>query len=156
MSNRPVRVRYAPSPTGPQHLGGVRTALYNYLFAKKVGGTFIIRIEDTDQTRFVEGAEQYMLDSLEWCGIDYQEGPNKGGDYGPYKQSERKHLYRKYADQLIESGHAYYAFDTAAELEEMRKRLVEAKSSNQQYNAATRMEMRNSFTLSAEEVKQLI
>ena len=100
MSNRPVRVRYAPSPTGPQHLGGVRTALYNFLFAKKVGGTFIIRIEDTDQTRFVEGAEQYMLDSLEWCGIEYQEGPNKGGDYGPYKQSQRKHLYRQYADEM--------------------------------------------------------
>jgi glutamyl-tRNA synthetase len=156
MSNRPVRVRYAPSPTGPQHLGGVRTALYNYLFAKKVGGTFIIRIEDTDQTRFVEGAEQYMLDSLEWCGIEYQEGPNKGGDYGPYKQSERKHLYRQYADQLTASGHAYYAFDTPEELDEMREKFKASGMAAAAYGAHTREYMKNSLVLPGDEVAERI
>lgn len=151
--DRPVRVRYAPSPTGPQHLGGVRTALYNFLFAKKQKGTFIIRIEDTDQTRFVEGAENYMLESLKWCGITHDEGPGVGGDYGPYKQSERKHLYRQYADQLIESGHAYYAFDTPEELEAMRERMKASGIPNPQYGAATRDYMKNSLVLPHDEVK---
>ena len=150
---KPVRVRYAPSPTGPQHLGGVRTALYNYLFAKKTGGTFIIRIEDTDQTRFVSGAEQYMLDSIGWCGMKNDEGPNVGGNYGPYRQSERKHLYRQYADQLIESGHAYYAFDTPEELEAMRERMKSDGNPSPQYNAITREYMKNSLVLPADEVK---
>ena len=107
-----VRVRFAPSPTGPLHIGGVRTALYNYLFAKKHGGTFILRIEDTDQTRFVEGAEEYIMEALKWCGIKVDEGIQEGGRYGPYRQSDRKDLYRKYADTLVEKGDAYYAFDT--------------------------------------------
>ncbi|HAP00831.1 MAG TPA: glutamate--tRNA ligase, partial [Bacteroidetes bacterium] len=149
---RPVRVRYAPSPTGPQHLGGVRTALYNYLFAQKQNGTFIIRIEDTDQTRFVERAEQYMLDALKWCGITYNEGPGVGGEYGPYKQSERKHLYRQFADQLIASGHAYYAFDTPEELEAMRERMKSSGVPNPQYGAVTREYMKNSLVLPADEV----
>jgi glutamyl-tRNA synthetase len=116
-----VRVRFAPSPTGPLHIGGVRTALYNYLFAKKHNGDFLLRIEDTDQSRFVEGAEQYIIDALNWCGIPYDEGPGKKGDYGPYRQSERAHLYKEYADKLIENGNAYYAFDTSEALEEHRK-----------------------------------
>ena len=114
-----IRTRFAPSPTGPLHMGGVRTALYCYLYAKQQGGDFILRIEDTDQTRYVEGAEDYILDSLKWCGILPDEGFGVGGDYGPYRQSERKEIYRNYADQLIQSGHAYYAFDTAAELEQL-------------------------------------
>lgn len=150
---KPVRVRYAPSPTGPQHLGGVRTALYNYLFAKKTGGTFVIRIEDTDQTRFVDGAEEYMLDAIHWCGMKNDEGPNVGGPYGPYKQSERKHLYRQYADQLIASGHAYYAFDTPEELEAMRERMKSSGNPSPQYNAITREYMKNSLVLPADEVK---
>lgn len=153
MTERPVRVRYAPSPTGPQHLGGVRTALYNYLFARKHNGTFIIRIEDTDQTRFVPGAEEYMLESLKWCGITYQEGPGVGGAYGPYKQSERKHLYRQYADQLIESGHAYYAFDTAEELDAMREQFKASGMAAAAYNAVTREYMKNSLVLPQDEVK---
>jgi glutamyl-tRNA synthetase len=156
MSQRKTRVRFAPSPTGTLHIGGVRTALYNYLFAHKNNGDFIIRIEDTDQQRFVEGAENYIMEALNWLGINPTESPVHGGPFGPYRQSERKEIYQKYAQQLIDSGNAYYAFDTAAELEEMRKRLVEAKSSNQQYNAATRMEMRNSLTLNVEEVNQLL
>ena len=106
-----VRVRFAPSPTGPLHIGGVRTALYNYLFARKNGGAFILRIEDTDQTRFVEGAEDYIMDSLKWCGIDIDEGVREGGDYGPYRQSDRKEIYRQYAEALVSKGFAYYAFD---------------------------------------------
>src|SRR6201988_478386 len=112
MEERKVRVRFAPSPTGPLHMGGVRTALYNYLFAKKHGGDFILRIEDTDQTRFVEGAEDYILNCLEWCGLMPDESPALGGDYGPYRQSERKPLYQQYAHQLVKNGYAYYAFDT--------------------------------------------
>ena len=120
MMEKQVRVRFAPSPTGGLHLGGVRTALYNYLFAKKHGGTFILRIEDTDQGRYVEGAEQYIIDSLEWCGIGPDEGPHKGGSMGPYRQSERKERYLKHAEKLVADGVAYYAFDTPQELESMR------------------------------------
>ena len=160
------RVRFAPSPTGPLHMGGVRTALYNYLFAKKHGGKFLLRIEDTDQNRYVEGAEEYIMESLRWCGIKWDEGPegtetystssSSGGHYGPYRQSERKAIYRQYAMQLINNGHAYYAFDTAEELDAMRKRLEADKSGNPQYDSASRMQMRNSLTLPDEEVKRLI
>jgi len=149
-----VRVRFAPSPTGPLHLGGVRTALFNYLFAKKQNGKFLLRIEDTDQTRYVPGAEDYIRESLEWIGLETDEDPWKGGDSGPYRQSERRDLYWPYAKQLIESGHAYYAFDTAEELEEMRERLKRAKVPNPQYNSTVRMTMKNSLTLSADEVKE--
>ena len=117
-----VRVRFAPSPTGPLHMGGVRTALYNYLFAKKHGGDFLLRIEDTDQTRYVPGAEDYILEALKWCGFQPDEGPQNPGDCGPYRQSERKEMYRQYADKLIAEGNAYYAFDTPEELEERRRR----------------------------------
>ena len=154
MNDVKVRVRFAPSPTGPLHLGGVRTALYNYLFAKKLGGDFLLRVEDTDQTRYVEGAEEYVIESLKWCGLIPDEGPGFGGDYGPYRQSERKELYRKYADVLVERGKAYYAFDTAAELDAMRERLKAEKSSNLQYSSATRATMRNAFTLSEREVNE--
>ncbi len=149
-----VRVRFAPSPTGPLHMGGVRTALYNYLFAKKHQGTFLLRIEDTDQTRFVEGAEKYIQDSLEWCGIKVDEGQGIGGEYGPYKQSERKEqdLYRKYAEQLVAEDKAYYAFDTAEELEQMREDLKKAGVAAPQYNSITRSRMKNSISLSKEEV----
>jgi glutamyl-tRNA synthetase len=153
-SNRPVRVRFAPSPTGPLHIGGVRTALYNYLFAKKNNGKFIIRIEDTDAGRFVAGAEKYILESLSWAGISHDEGPDIGGPFSPYKQSERKYIYHDYVGKLIASGHAYYAFDTVEELEAMRARLQESKSEHQQYGIFTRGEMRNSLTVSAEEVKE--
>jgi glutamyl-tRNA synthetase len=147
-------VRFAPSPTGPLHMGGVRTALYNYLFAKKHGGDFILRIEDTDQNRFVPGAENYIIESLKWCGISPVEGVGFGeGPYGPYKQSERKELYRQYADDLVEKGYAYIAFDTAEDLEDMRSRLTAAGVSSPQYNAITRQSMKNSLTLSEDEVK---
>ncbi|REE05839.1 glutamate--tRNA ligase [Marinoscillum furvescens] len=148
-----VRVRFAPSPTGALHIGGVRTALFNYLFAKKNNGTFILRIEDTDQTRFVEGAEAYIKESLEWCGIEPDESPWKPGDFGPYHQSQRKEIYQKYAQKLLDEGNAYYAFDTPEELDVMRERLKEAGVANPQYNAAARMTMKNSLTLSAEEVQ---
>jgi len=148
-----VRVRFAPSPTGPLHIGGVRTALYNYLFAKKHQGDFILRIEDTDQNRFVEGAEQYIIDSLNWCGIPYDEGPGKEGGYGPYRQSERAHLYKDYADQLIESENAYYAFDTSEALEEHRKD-HEEKGKTFIYNWHNRLKLDNSLCLSAEEVQK--
>ena len=121
MSERKVRVRFAPSPTGPLHMGGIRTALYNYLFAKKNNGDFILRIEDTDQNRYVEGAEEYIIKALNWCKLSIDEGPGLTTSKGPYRQSERKHLYKKYVDQLIESGHAYYAFDSSEELTEMRE-----------------------------------
>jgi glutamyl-tRNA synthetase len=156
MANSSVRVRFAPSPTGPLHIGGVRTALYNYLFAKKEGGTFVLRIEDTDQTRYVASAEDYIMRSLKWCGFEPDESPEKGGDFGPYRQSERKEIYKKYADQLLDEGKAYIAFDSSDELAEMRKKLEEAKSSNRQYNFETRGEMRNSLTLSEEETKRLM
>ncbi|GGG40406.1 glutamate--tRNA ligase [Hymenobacter glacieicola] len=153
---REVRVRFAPSPTGPLHIGGVRTALYNYLLARKLGGKMLLRIEDTDQNRFVPGAEDYIRQSLEWCGIELDESPWNGGPHAPYRQSERKPMYRQYAQQLIDSGHAYYAFDTPEELDAMRARLTAAKVPNPQYNSITRAQMRNSLTLPAEEVKQLL
>jgi len=152
--SKPVRVRFAPSPTGPLHPGGVRTALFNYLLARQLGGTFILRIEDTDQTRFVPGAEQFIIESLEWCGMQFDEGVHIGGPYGPYRQSERKPMYRAYADQLIENGHAYYAFDTEQELEEMRERLKKANVASPQYNSITRVNMKNSLSLPADEVQR--
>lgn len=154
-----VRVRFAPSPTGGLHMGGVRTALFNYLFAKKHGGDFILRIEDTDQTRFVAGAEQYIVDALTWCGIKPNEGVGFGdGPHAPYRQSERKEsgIYARYAQQLIDAGYAYYAFDSSEELDEMRKRLEAAKVVAPQYNAVTRQNMRNSLTLPEDEVKRLL
>lgn len=150
--NKKVRVRFAPSPTGGLHLGGVRTVLYNYLFAKQNGGDFIVRIEDTDQTRFVPGAEKYIFNCLAWCGLQPDESPLHGGEYGPYRQSERKPLYRKYAEQLVNEGFAYYAFDTPAELEEMRNSLKTAENPSPQYDATTRMGMKNSLSMPAEEV----
>ncbi|MEM1321801.1 MAG: glutamate--tRNA ligase [Bacteroidota bacterium] len=147
------RVRFAPSPTGALHIGGVRTALYNYLLARKMGGTFILRIEDTDQTRYMPGAEEYIMEALRWCGIEPEEGPGLGGDLGPYRQSERKDLYGKYAQQLVDNGHAYYAFDTAEELEALRERLKAAGNHAPKYDASTRLVMKNSLTLSEEEVK---
>ncbi|AEI48599.1 glutamate--tRNA ligase [Runella slithyformis] len=149
-----VRVRFAPSPTGPLHIGGVRTALYNYLFARKNGGKMLLRIEDTDQNRYVPGAEDYILEALKWVGIEIDEGQGTGGPHAPYRQSERKEMYRAYAEQLIAAGKAYYAFDTADEIEAMRKRLEEAGADAAQYNAITRLQMTNSLTLSAEEVQR--
>jgi len=146
-----VRVRFAPSPTGGLHLGGVRTVLFNYLFAKHHGGEFILRIEDTDQTRFVAGAEQYIIDTLNWCGLTPDESPIHGGAYGPYRQSERKATYTQYAQILIEKGFAYYAFDTPEDLEEKRKLIP-----NFQYSRAHRMEMKNSISLSENEVTELL
>ena len=145
-----VRVRFAPSPTGPLHIGGVRTALFNYLFAKKHKGDFILRIEDTDQTRYVQGAEQYIIDSLNWCNIPYDEGPGKDGGYGPYRQSDRKELYKKYADILIDKGHAYYAFDTSENLDFHRKD-HEEKGKTFIYNYHNRLKLSNSLSLSTEE-----
>ncbi|MGY4383306.1 glutamyl-tRNA synthetase [Pedobacter sp. UYP24] len=146
-----VRVRFAPSPTGGLHLGGVRTALFNYLFAKQHNGTFVLRVEDTDQTRFVEGAEEYIVSCLEWCGMTPDESPQVGGPFGPYRQSERKATYKQYADQLIADGYAYYAFDTPEELDAKRKEV-----NNFTYGLATRGEMRNSLALTEEEVAKLL
>lgn len=154
MGQKEVRVRFAPSPTGPLHMGGVRTALFNYLFARKHGGKFILRIEDTDQKRYVEKAEEYIMESLRWCGIHPDEGPQVGGSHGPYRQSERKAHYRKYVDLLLEKGHAYYAFDTPEELEQMRTELKTDKNPNPQYDCTTRMRMKNALSLSAEEVEE--
>ena len=153
-----VRVRFAPSPTGGLHLGGVRTVLYNYLFAKNKGGDFIVRIEDTDQTRFVAGAEQYIFDCLKWCGIEPDESPLHGGAYGPYRQSERKEqgFYKQYADQLIKDGHAYYAFDTPEELEKMRHDFKTTENPSPQYDHHLRMKMKNSLALTADEVNKLL
>ena len=148
---RKVRVRFAPSPTGPLHIGGVRTALFNYLFARKNGGEMILRIEDTDSTRFVPGAEDYINEALAWLGIKIDEGVREGGNYGPYRQSERRDIYRKYVKQLLDADKAYIAFDTPAELEAKR-----AEIPNFQYDASTRASMRNSLTMSADEVKALI
>lgn len=154
MNSKKVRVRFAPSPTGGLHLGGVRTVLYNYLFARQQGGDFILRIEDTDQTRFVPGAETYIMDCLRWCGLVPDESPEAGGPVGPYRQSERKAIYRQYAEQLVAYGYAYYAFDTAAELEDMRERYRTESNPSPQYDGRVRMAMCNSLTLSAEEVSQ--
>lgn len=154
--NKKVRVRFAPSPTGGLHLGGVRTVLYNYLFAKANQGSFIVRIEDTDQTRFVEGAEQYIFNCLEWCGMVPDESPVHGGDFGPYRQSERKASYREYAEQLVKNGQAYYAFDTPEELEKMRNDFKTAENPSPQYDGKVRMQMKNSLTLPESEVKQLL
>ncbi|WP_347839136.1 glutamate--tRNA ligase [uncultured Draconibacterium sp.] len=155
MSDKKVRVRFAPSPTGPLHMGGVRTALFNYLFAKKHGGEFILRIEDTDQTRFVPGAEEYIIESLNWCGLTPVEGPGIGGKFGPYRQSERKELYKNYADKLVESGWAYYAFDTPEEIEALRKD-AEANKETFSYGIGTREQLNNSLKLSPEIVQQKI
>ncbi len=155
MSKR-VRVRFAPSPTGGLHLGGVRTVLYNYLFAKKHGGDFIVRIEDTDQSRYVQGAEEYIFDCLRWCGLDPDESVQHGGKYGPYRQSERKEIYRKYAEQLVKDGHAYYAFDTPEDLEKMRHDFKTEQNTSPQYDHTIRMKMRNSLTLSADESRKLL
>ena len=148
-----VRVRFAPSPTGPLHIGGVRTALFNYLFAKKHNGTFILRIEDTDQNRYVEGAEAYIIEALNWCGIPFDEGPGKNEKFGPYRQSERKALYKQYADELITKGKAYYAFDTAEELDSHRKD-HEEKGKTFIYNWHNRLKLKNSLSLSKEEVEK--
>lgn len=156
MSDKKVRVRFAPSPTGGLHLGGVRTALYNYLFAKKNGGDFVLRIEDTDRSRYVEGAEQYIFDCLEWCGLLPDESIQTSGAYGPYRQSERKDAYRQYAEQLVQQGNAYYAFDTPEELETMREKLKSPENPSPQYDHKTRRQMRNSLTLTAAETKQLL
>ena len=151
MTERKVRVRFAPSPTGALHIGGVRTALYNYLFAHQHGGELVFRIEDTDSNRFVPGAEEYIIESFKWLGIKFDEGVSFGGNYGPYRQSERRDIYKKYVNQLLEDGKAYIAFDTPEELEAKR-----AEIQNFQYDATTRMQMRNSLTLSKEEVDRLI
>ena len=148
-----VRVRFAPSPTGPLHIGGVRTALYNFLYAKKHKGEIILRVEDTDQSRFVFGAEDYIIESLKWCGIDFNESPNNPGGHGPYRQSERKEIYFKYAQSLIDSGHAYYAFDTTEDLDNMRERMKKAGIPSPQYNSITRASMKNSISLSNDDVK---
>ena len=155
-TDKKVRVRFAPSPTGGLHLGGVRTVLYNYLFAKKHGGDFIVRIEDTDQTRFVEGAEEYIFECLKWCGLVPDESVVHGGQYGPYRQSERKERYKLYAEGLVAESHAYYAFDTPEQLDEMRNKYRTDENPAPQYDHKVRMEMRNSLTLSGEEVHRLI
>ena len=151
MSTTNVRVRFAPSPTGPLHIGGVRTALYNYLFARQHGGQLIFRIEDTDSTRFVPGAEEYILESFRWLGIRFDEGVGFGGEHGPYRQSERRDIYKEYVSRLLANGKAYIAFDTPEELEAKRSQVE-----NFQYDAGTRLQMRNSLTLPKEEVDRLI
>ncbi len=154
-SSAPVRVRFAPSPTGYLHIGGLRTALYNWLFARKEGGRFLLRIEDTDRSRFVEDAEKDILDALAWAGIDFDEGPGKGGPVGPYRQSERMDIYASHVDALLASGHAYVAFDTPEEIEAMRERLVSPENPMPRYDATTRTSMRNSLVLPVAEVDRL-
>lgn len=154
--DKKVRVRFAPSPTGGLHLGGVRTVLFNYLFAKKHGGDFIVRIEDTDQTRFVEGAEAYIFNTLKWCGLTPDESPLHGGPFAPYRQSERKPIYKQYAQQLVDAGYAYYAFDTPEDLEQMRVQYKTDSNPSPQYNHQLRSKMRNSLTLSEAEVSALL
>ena len=151
-----IRTRFAPSPTGGLHLGGVRTVLYNYLFARQNGGDFILRIEDTDQTRFVTGAETYITNCLEWCGLMPDESPQAGGAFGPYRQSERKDLYLKYAKELIEKGFAYYAFDSTSELEKMRNDLKTEDNPSPQYDSKVRMKMKNSLSLDEAETQMKI
>ncbi len=153
--SKQVRVRFAPSPTGPLHIGGVRTALFNYLFAKKHGGVFYLRIEDTDQNRYVEGAEEYIIEALNWCGIPFDEGIGKEGKFGPYRQSERKSMYKEYALKLIETGWAYYAFDTAEALDELRKE-EEAQGKTFIYNHTNREKLDTSLVISAEEAAKRI
>ncbi len=153
MSTKKVRVRFAPSPTGPLHIGGLRTALFNYLFAKQHNGTFILRIEDTDQNRFIPGAENYIIESLKWVGITVDEGIETGGPYAPYRQSERKEIYREYAEKLVASGDAYYAFDTSEQLDNLRSE-AEKAGNTFIYNAAVRRNMNNSESLSESEWKQ--
>ena len=153
--NREVRVRFAPSPTGPLHIGGVRTALYNYLFARRNGGKMILRIEDTDSQRFVPGAEDYIIESLKWCGIEIDEGVGVGGPHAPYRQSERRELYLKYATQLVDAGWAYYAFDTAEELEALRKE-YESRGETFAYNFKVRTTLPTSLSLPKEEVEARI
>ena len=155
MKSQHVRVRFAPSPTGPLHIGGVRTALYNYLFAKKLGGTMILRIEDTDQNRFVPGAEEYIVNSLAWCGLDFDESPEKGGPHAPYRQSERSEIYRGYVQKLLDDGHAYYAFDTEAALNDLRDR-VKGGGVTFQYDQQTRKSLQNSLALPETEWKKNI
>ncbi|HEY0677628.1 MAG TPA: glutamate--tRNA ligase [Chitinophagaceae bacterium] len=154
--NPTVRVRFAPSPTGGLHLGGMRTVLYNYLFARQQGGHFILRIEDTDQSRYVTGAEEYIFECLKWCGLEPDESALHGGNYGPYRQSERKEQYRQYAEKLVEQGFAYYAFDTPEELDQMRERLKTESNHAPQYDHAARKQMRNSLTLPESEIKKLL
>ena len=154
--NKKVRVRFAPSPTGGLHVGGVRTVLYNYLFAKNNNGDFIVRIEDTDQSRYVPGAEQYIFDCLKWAGLEPDESPVHGGSYGPYRQSERKEIYRQYAEQLVKDGHAYYAFDTPEELEKMRTDFKTNDNPSPQYDKTVRKKMQNSVSLSTEETNKLL
>jgi len=154
--SKKVRVRFAPSPTGGLHLGGVRTVLYNYLFARKHGGDFLVRIEDTDQSRYVPGAEEYIFDTLKWCGLEPDESVQHGGNYGPYRQSERKENYRQYAEQLVKDGHAYYAFDTPDDLEKMRHDFRTEQNPSPQYDHSIRMKMRSSLTLSQEETQKLL
>ena len=149
--NKKVRVRFAPSPTGGLHIGGMRTVLFNYLFAKHYNGDFILRIEDTDQNRFVRGAEEYIFECLKWCGLEPDESIVHGGEYAPYRQSERKEMYKQYAEQLVKAGKAYYAFDTPEELEEKRKVVA-----NFQYNLSYRNEMKNSLSLSDDETQKLL
>ncbi len=156
MEQKKIRVRFAPSPTGPLHIGGVRTALYNYLFAKKHGGQFILRIEDTDQTRYVPGAEDYILESLAWLGLNPDESPVVGGAYGPYRQSERKHLYTKYAEELVEKGHAYYAFDSSEDLARMRTEQEALGHHSPKYDNRTRALMKNSLTIQGAELDDLM
>jgi glutamyl-tRNA synthetase len=156
MAEREVRLRFAPSPTGPLHIGGVRTALYNYLFVKKHNGKLVLRIEDTDQNRYVPGAEQYILESLSWSGIRFDEGIMEGGPHGPYRQSERRDIYRNYADQLVNAGKAYFAFDSEEELDSLRQKLEAEKAPNTSYSAFCRTRMKNALTLSEEEVNDLI
>lgn len=151
-----VRVRFAPSPTGALHIGGLRTALYNYLFARKHAGKFILRVEDTDQKRYVAGAEEYILNALDWAGIRPDEGPGIGGEYGPYRQSERKEIYAKYTQHLLDSGQAYYAFDTEGELDRRREAEKAAGNHNFRYDAATRGDMRNSLSLGKEQTEELL
>ena len=150
-----VRVRFAPSPTGGLHLGGVRTVLYNYLFAKQNGGDFILRIEDTDQSRYVSGAEEYIFETLKWCGLEPDESVHHGGEFGPYRQSERKNLYKTYAEDLVQKGYAYYAFDSPEELDRMRMELRSESNPTPQYDQSTRIKMRNSLSLSEDEVDEL-
>lgn len=152
--SKKIRTRFAPSPTGPLHMGGVRTALYCYLFAKQNNGDFILRIEDTDQNRYVEGAEQYIIDALKWCGIEANEGVSYGGNFGPYRQSERKAMYRAYAEELIEKGDAYYAFDTEEELDEWRENMKKQGNPSPKYDPITRQYLKNSLSLSEDEVNK--